>query len=125
MFVIKNKDVAGTSREVRCPNGGFVSFRYILKSENMGFGLHRTEIPKGEMQHWCYKRHLEACYCVSGRGILTDAATGLVHEILPGHCYVLDRHDDHFFQAIEDVVLISVFNPPCTGSEVHDENGSY
>lgn len=125
MLVIKNSDIAGTNREVHCPKGGFVSFRYLLQSDKMGFGLHRTEIPKGDRQHWHYKRHLEACYCISGRGILTDCLTGHCFEITPGCCYVLNNHDDHYFQALEDVVLISVFNPPCTGLEVHSEDGSY
>lgn len=125
MLVIKNSDIAGTEREVHCPNAGFVSFRYLLQSDKMGFGLHRTEIPKGEKQHWHYKRHLEACYCIAGKGILTDAATGNCFEISTGCCYVLNNHDDHYFQAIEDVVLISVFNPPCTGLEVHNKDGSY
>jgi L-ectoine synthase len=39
--------------------------------------------------------------------------------------YVLDDHDDHTFETLEDTVLISVFNPPVTGAEVHDANGSY
>jgi len=77
------------------------------------------------MQHWHYTNHLEACYCVSGAGILVDLKTGEKHWIFPDHCYALDQHDDHTFQAIEDTVLISVFNPPVEGSEVHREDGSY
>ena len=125
MFVVKNEDVVGARRVVNCPRGGFVSFRYLLDSDGMGFGLHRTEIPKGDAQHWHYKRHREACYCISGLGFLTDAATGRTHEIKPGVCYVLDKNDDHYFRAVQDTVLISVFNPPCFGNEVHDETGSY
>lgn len=91
----------------------------------MGFSLHRTEIPKGQPQHWHYKNHLEACYCVSGIGWLTNLQTREQFYIKPGTCYVLDNHDDHAFQALEDVVLISVFNPPVAGCEVHREDGSY
>jgi L-ectoine synthase len=125
LLIIKNEDVAGTFREVHCSRGGFVSYRYILKRENMGFGLHRTEIPKGDWQHWHYKHHKEACYCVSGDGLLKSATTGEIFKISPGVCYVLDKHDDHFFKALTDVVLISVFNPPVVGTEVHNEDGSY
>jgi L-ectoine synthase len=39
--------------------------------------------------------------------------------------YVLDKNDRHTFQAIEETVLISIFNPPVTGAEVHDQDGSY
>lgn len=124
MLVIKN-EAATEARLVECPNGGFKSIRYLVKSDGMGFGLHRTEIPRGDWQHWHYRHHKEACYCVSGSGLLKDAATGEIYEIVPGTCYVLNNHDDHYFKAISDVVLISVFNPPVNGREVHQEDGSY
>lgn len=125
MKVIRNKEIKGTKREVRCPNGGFTSFRYLLEGDGMGFSLHRTEIPKGTPQHWHYKNHLEACYCVSGTGWLVNLKTRERRLIKPDTCYALDKHDDHTFEALEDVVLISVFNPPVTGREVHGEDGSY
>lgn len=125
MKVVTNKDIAGTKREVHCPKGGFVSFRYLLASDGMGFSVHRTEIPVGEPQHWHYKNHLEACYCVSGKGWLTNLKTREKRLIKPDALYALDKHDDHTFQALEPVVLISVFNPPVTGQEVHQADGSY
>lgn len=124
MFVIYNEE-ATRDRTVNCPKGGFTSIRYLLAKDGMGFGLHRTEIPKGDWQHWHYTNHLEACYCVSGTGFLKSADTGEIFEIVPGACYVLNNHDDHYFKATTDVVLISVFNPPVTGKEVHREDGSY
>jgi L-ectoine synthase len=39
--------------------------------------------------------------------------------------YALDKHDKHFFKALEPVVLICVFNPPLAGNEVHQADGSY
>jgi len=113
------------SLKVTCPNGGFTSFRFLLEKDGMGFSLHKTVIPKGEPQHWHYKHHLEACYCVSGKGWLVNLKTRERFYIVPDTTYVLDKHDDHTFQAIEDTVLISVFNPPVTGKEVHQEDGSY
>lgn len=125
MKVIGPRHIAGTSREVHCPKGGFVSYRYLLASDGMGFSLHRTEIPKGPPQHWHYKHHKEACYCISGGGTLTNLKTREWFTIVPGVCYVLDNHDDHTFEALQDTVLISVFNPPVTGAEVHGPDGSY
>lgn len=125
MKVIKLTDIRETEREVRCPKGGFVSFRYLLKSDGMGFSLHKTVVPKGDAQHWHYRNHLEACYCVVGEGVLTNLETGKQYLIQPDTCYVLNNHDDHTFQAIEETVLISVFNPPVTGKEVHGADGSY
>ena len=104
---------------------GGTSYRAILKDDNMGFALMRTVIPKGGPHHWHYINHLEACYCISGFGILINLDTGEKHYIRPGMVYVLDKHDDHTFEAIENTVLISIFNPPLTGQEKHDKNGHY
>jgi L-ectoine synthase len=125
MKVIRHQDIKGTEREVKCPKGGFTSFRYLLARDGMGFSLHETRIPKGERQFWHYKNHLEACYCVIGDGLLWNETTGEAFAIYPGVCYVLDKNDEHSFQAVNDVMLISVFNPPVTGTEVHNEDGSY
>lgn len=119
------EDLIGTEREVRCPNGGFTSYRALLERDGMGFSLHKTVIPKGPPQHWHYKNHLEACYCVSGGGTLTSLDTGERWLIRAGKLYVLDQHDNHTFQAHSETVLISVFNPPVKGGEVHREDGSY
>jgi L-ectoine synthase len=125
MKVINLKDVIRSKQDVHCPNGGFISYRYLLERDNMGFGLCKTMIPRNDAQHWHYENHLEACFCISGYGILTNLETGDEFEIVPDTCYVLDNHDDHEFRAITDVVLISIFNPPLTGKEVHNKDGSY
>lgn len=125
MKVIKLLDIQNTEREVRCPKGGFVSFRFLLERDLMGFSLHRTEIPVGETQHWHYKHHLEACYCIAGKGELRNLATYEPYFIEPDTLYVLDNHDDHKFTAFEPVVLLSIFNPPVVGTEVHGADGSY
>lgn len=125
MKVISIRDVADTDREVHCPRNGFISYRLLLAKDGMGFSLHRTVVPKGDPQRWHYKNHLEACYCEAGHGLLTHCASGRTWEILPGTLYALDDHDDHSFQALEDTVLISVFNPPIVGTEVHGADGSY
>lgn len=124
MKVIRTKEL-NKDRIVECPKGGFVSNRILLESDGMGYGLTKTVIPVGERQYWHYKNHLESCYCVSGKGLLTNAETGEYFAIAPDTTYVLDNHDPHYFEALEEVVLICVFNPPLTGREVHLEDGSY
>lgn len=113
-------------RIVKCPKGGFISHRILLESDNMGYTLTRTVVPRNGKQFWHYKNHLETCYCVSGLGILTNTLTGEIYYISSGKAYVLDLHDPHTFEAIdEEVELICVFNPPLTGKEIHKEDGSY
>lgn len=101
------------------------SNRIILKSDNMGFGLTKTVIQPGEKVFQHYKNHLESCYCVSGYAILTCAETGKEYGITEGVTYTLDKNDPHYFEAMEETVLICVFNPPLIAREVHREDGSY
>jgi L-ectoine synthase len=119
------EQLRGTDREVHCPRGGFISTRLLLKSDGMGFAFTHTFIPKGDPQRWHYLHHLEACYCVSGYGVLRDLASDELHKIIPGTLYALDKNDNHEFEALEDTVLLCVFNPPLEGREVHGADGSY
>jgi len=123
MKIVKIKELEGTDRDVLFTGGN--SIRALVKSDNMGFGVCKTYIPKGGPHHWHYLNHLEACYCISGSGIITDIETKEKFEISVDVMYVLNKHDNHTFEALEDVVLISIFNPPLTGTEFHDENGNY
>lgn len=125
MKVKRLDDMATVGREIHCPKGGFVSSRFLLESDGMGFTLTHTFIPKGMPQTWHYKNHLEACYCISGEAVLGNMETGEKFKIEPGTMYALDKHDKHLFMALEDTCLICVFNPPLKGEEVHGEDGSY
>jgi L-ectoine synthase len=110
---------------VKCPNGGFISNRFLLKSDNMGFTITKTIIPVNGKQHWHYKNHLEACYCIKGKGIITDLKTNKHYKIIKDTLYALNNNDNHLFEALEEVVLICVFNPALKGKEIHDKNGTY
>lgn len=123
MIVRTLDELRNTDREV--VGVGFKSLRYVLAKDGMGFSLHRTEIPAGTKEMWHYKHHLEACCCIGGGGWVTDLGSGKTYRINVGTTYILDKHDKHLFRAEEDTVLISVFNPPCTGAEIHQEDGSY
>jgi len=125
MKIVATYELVDTDRQVKCPKGGFVSHRILLESDKMGYTLTETHVPKGPPQFWHYKNHLESCYCVSGKGVLIDAITEEQHIITPGTTYILDKNDPHYFKAIEDTVLICVFNPPLTGNELHGPDGSY
>jgi L-ectoine synthase len=125
MKVINIKDIKGTNREIFCPNGGFISNRFLLKSDNVGYSMSLTIIPKGDWQYWHYKNHFETCYCIKGRGVLIDLTNHKSHAIYPGIIYIANDNKPHKFKAIEDIELICVFNPPLQGVEVHNHDGSY
>jgi L-ectoine synthase len=124
MKIISLQDVQNLNQDI-CFPCGMISNRFLLKKDNMGFTVTLTEIPKGEERHWHYINHLEACYCISGHAILKDLDEYQEYLIKPGVLYALDKHDDHKFLALEDTVLLCVFNPPLIGNEIHKEDGTY
>jgi len=103
----------------------WTSIRMLLADDGMGFSFHITIIEAGSEHTFHYKNHFESVYCISGAGTIEDIATGEVHEIRPGVMYALDKHDKHTLRAKEELVLACCFNPPVTGKEVHQADGSY
>lgn len=125
MIIRRLSEIKGTSNEVTPENGNWTSHRLLLKKDGMGFSLHDTLIRAGTTTEMWYKNHLEAVYCVAGKGEIEDLETGLKHKIEDGTLYALDKHDKHVLRAESDLRLICVFNPPLTGREVHDKEGAY
>ena len=126
MKIVRVQDIIGTEREVEGVESPWVSRRLLLKKEGMGFSFHETIIPAGSEHEFWYKNHLEAVYCVSGNGSITDLETGETHQITDGTLYALDKHDKHQLHGgTEDMRLICAFNPPVTGRETHDADGAY
>lgn len=104
----------------------WTSVRMLLADDKMGFSFHITTLEAGSEHTFHYKNHFESVYCISGEGSITDLATGETHEIRPGVMYALDKHDKHTVRAgKEDLVMACCFNPPVTGTEVHQADGSY
>ena len=101
------------------------SVRLLLADDGMGFSFHITTIAAGSEHTFHYKNHFESVYCISGKGTIEDLAKGEVHEIRPGVMYALDQHDKHTIRCEEEMVLACCFNPPVTGREVHQADGSY
>lgn len=123
MIVRTLESVVGSDRHVFAPTWN--SRRLLLARDGMGFSLHDTLIDAGTETPMCYRHHLEAVYCVEGEGTLEDVATGEVHPIGPGTVYALDQHDEHVLRAHTQLRMVCVFNPPCTGQEVHTADGAY
>lgn len=127
MKVIRGDDLDAMNRVTEYSAGaGFLSHRFLLQEDGMGYTVTRTVVPPAGPQRWHYPKHLEACYCVAGEGILVDLATGEQHKILPDTLYALDKNDRHTFEAIDaPVTLICVFTPALRGDESHKDGHSY
>lgn len=125
MIVRTLEDIIDTERDVRAETGAWASRRMLLKDDAMGFSFHDTTIFAGTTTLIWYKNHLEAVYCVGGEGELELLNTGDIIPIKDGTMYALNNHEKHLLRAYSDMRLICVFNPPLTGKEIHDEEGSY
>lgn len=122
-MIVKHRDqVAGTKGDARGDN--WHSLRLLHAEDGMGVTLTDSILEAGfEMILW-QKHHLEACYCLEGRGQLEELETGSLHDIRPGTLYAMDAHDRHRIRIFERTRLICTFVPALTGHERHDEDGS-
>ncbi|WP_037254577.1 ectoine synthase [Roseobacter sp. SK209-2-6] len=124
MIVRSLTDIANTDRDVSGP--GWKSRRLLLASDGMGFSMTDTIIEDGATLELEYKHHLEACYCIAGRGEVTLAGENNWQPLEPFTVYALDKNDRHQVRAIGgDLRLVCAFNPPLSGQEVHRSDGSY
>lgn len=100
--------------------GNGLSRRFLVQADGMGYTLTDTIVNAGTTSHLQYRNHLEACYCIAGRGEVVDEV-GRSLPIEPGTMYALDRHDAHLLVAgpDEDLRLVCVFAPALLGTERH------
>jgi L-ectoine synthase len=115
--------VEGTDRDVAAPT--WRSRRLLLAGDGQTFSLHDTVIDAGTETTMWYRNHVEAVYCIEGSGRLDDLDNGHSYQLEPGTVYLLDGHEHHRVSAISDLRMVCVFSPPCSGREIHDEDGSY
>jgi L-ectoine synthase len=123
MIVRKLADAGVQGRCVSAP--GWESNRLLLEADKTGFSFHITRIVEGAELHMHYQNHIEAVYCVRGKGEVVNIAEDETHPIASGTLYVLDQHDKHVLRAFEELELVCVFNPPLMGREVHNAEGAY
>lgn len=123
MIVRDFNQLKNTERAVS--DAAWTSVRMLLADDGMGFSFHITTLQAGSEHTFEYKHHFESVYCVSGTGSIRDHGTGQSHAIRPGVMYALNLHDRHTLRADEELVMACCFNPPVTGTEVHETDGSY
>ena len=81
MIITKLKDVLGAERDIAGP--GWISRRFLLTSDGLGFSLTDTIIKQGSVLELEYTHHLEACYCIEGRGQIRRAHEETWHALHP------------------------------------------
>ena len=125
MIVRHFDDIGANEKDRVVSDAKWTSVRMLRAGDGMGFSCHLTFLEEGSEHTFHYKNHFESVYCMKGKGRITDLATGETHEIRPGTMYALNEHDKHTLVADEELVMACCFNPPVTGDEVHQEDGSY
>jgi L-ectoine synthase len=123
VIVRRLEELIDTERHTRAET--WESRRFLLEKDGMGFSMHDTLIHPGTETRMWYQHHLEAVYCIEGEGELEVLPDGPVHPIRPGTLYALDGHERHVLRARTRLRMVCVFNPPCTGQEVHGPDGAY
>ncbi|QGJ68680.1 L-ectoine synthase [Planctomycetales bacterium 10988] len=123
MIVRTLQDLIDTDRETKADT--WSSRRFLLKGDGMGFSLHDTIIHAGTVTEMHYQNHLEAVYCIEGKGTLHDLSNEKEYEIVAGTMYALSGNEKHILKAEEQMRMICVFNPALVGPETHDHQGAY
>jgi L-ectoine synthase len=115
MLIRKLSDV----KTVEWGNG--LSRRFLLEADGMGYTVTDTIVRAGTKSLIEYKNHLEACYCIEGKGSVIEM-DGTEHEIVVGTMYALDKRDPHYLVGSddEDLRLVCMFTPALKGDEAHD-----
>ena len=123
MIIRQLKEIRRSDRNVK--SDGWDSARLLLEDDGMGFSFHLTTLKAGSELKMHYKHHLEAVMVLKGTGTIEDLGTGETHALKPGVLYALNENDRHVVRPETDILTACVFNPPVTGTEVHDADGAY
>ena len=125
MLIRTMDQLEAQGRVVSISHGNSSAVRLLTKSDGVGFSVSEARASAGKSSDLWYKNHWEANLILDGTLDVTDHASGDTHRLEPGALYLVGPADRHRIEAADGVHLISVFNPPLTGSERHDEDGGY
>ena len=124
LFVKQLDELREAGREKIVAGGSAKSIRILLQEDKVGFTLCDVRLAAGNKAVLWYKHHWEANYILHGRGVVSDLTSGESWPLEPGTMYIVGPDDRHSIEAISDLHLISIFNPPLHGNEQHDDEGT-
>ncbi|MDA0218768.1 MAG: ectoine synthase [Proteobacteria bacterium] len=124
MFVRRPADLEAMGRAKVTPSGARLR-RYLLAQDRLGVTWSDVHFADGSASKLWYKNHWEANYVFEGDGTLEHHGTGEVLQLEPGMLYCVGPDDPHTLTAGTGLHIVSLFNPPLTGTEVHDADGAY
>jgi len=125
VLTVKRLDELGAAgREKAVAGGSARSIRALLQEDQLGFTLCDVRMAAGNRNELWYKHHWVANYILEGRGKVSDLTRGESWPLDPGTMYIVGPEDRHSIEAVSELHLISIFNPPLQGDEQHDEEGT-
>ncbi len=124
MFVYRPADLQAMGR-AKTSKGGSQLLRYLLDADGLGLTWSDVHFQDGSEANLWYKNHWEGNYVFGGEGELHHHGTGEELKLTPGMMYAVGPDDRHTLKAVRDFHIVSLFNPPLSGTEVHDEDGAY
>ena len=124
MLIKTPERLGATGNEYSHCDGALREIVYLTKLDGLGFSVSDVYCSAGFDEVLWYKHHWEANYIISGRGIVEELSSSKEWELEPGMVYTVGPKDRHRFRALDDVHAISIFNPPLSGDETYDEDGS-
>ncbi len=125
MFVRDFDDLRnGDAEKVLCGGKAHV-VRLLTAADGMGFSMSDVRLERGMDRVLWYKNHWEANYVIGGHGTLEDTQSGRSQPLDAGVMYAVGPKDRHRIVVDADMHVISIFNPPLSGEETHDEDGAY
>ncbi len=125
MFVRTWADAEAAGHVVIKDGGSPRWARLLTAPDGLGFTLSDVRFQKGQEMALWYKNHWEANIVLKGLLVVTDHATGKTHDIGTGSIFAVGPKDRHHVRIAEDSHVLSIFNPPLHGNELHDADGSY
>ena len=125
MFVRTPSDVRAAGHYSEAPDGSRSIAHIVTRSDEVGFSYSDVHLRRGYRSDHRYKHHRTASLVLEGTLEVTDRANGRVDRLGPGGLYCVGPGDGHQLSAVEDVHMISIFNPPLTGQETLDADGGY
>ena len=124
MFAKTVTDLADSGLLLSAAAGSATTLRMLTQADDVGITLSDVHMAAGNSNTLWYKHHWEANVVLAGRGRVEDLTTGQSWAMEPGMMYCVGPNDRHAMHAEEDLHLISVFNPPLRGDEIHDGEGT-
>ena len=125
VLTVKRLDeLRADGREKVVAGGSARSIRVLLQEDQLGFTLCDVRMAAGNRNELWYKHHWEANFILEGSGMVSDLNTDESWPLEAGTIYIVGPDDRHSMEAVSDLHLISIFNPPLHGDEQHDEEGT-